>query len=167
MGSWGKGTALVNAALLVGIMLTVSACSTTEPEVTSSPAPTAEARTAFELAAGDCLNDPGGLADSLGEVAVVPCDQPHQTEVFAVFEYDAADEDPYPGERRLTRVAERQCRGARFTDYVGVQKADSELLVLQATPAEDTWAQGDREIVCLLHTGGEQELTESLRGSGR
>jgi hypothetical protein len=149
------------------VMLALTACSTAEPQATPTPAATADVRTAFELEAGHCLNDPGGLADSLGEVAVVPCDQPHETEVFAVFEYEAADDEPYPGERRLTRVAERQCRGDRFTDYVGVPKADSTLLVLQATPAEDTWAQGDREIVCLLHTGGEEELTESMRGSGR
>lgn len=146
------------------MLLALSACTSSEPE--AEPSPTAQARTAFELEPGDCLNDPGGLAESLGEVAVVPCDQPHQTEVFAVFDYQAGPDEPYPGQRRLTRVAQRQCRGNRFTQYVGTHKDDSELLVLQATPAEDTWAQGDREIVCLLHLGDE-ELTESMRDSAR
>lgn len=143
--------------------LTLTACGG-EPD--AQPSGTAVARSAFELKAGDCLNDPGGLAESLGEVAVVPCDQPHQTEVFAVFDFEAGPDDAYPGEQRLTQDAQRQCRGERFTDYVGIPKDESELLVLQATPAEETWAQGDREIVCLLHLGDE-ELTQSMRGSGR
>ena len=145
-------------------VLVLTACGRDEPA--AGPTPTAEARTAFELEPGDCLNDPGGLADSLGEVAVVPCDHPHQTEVFAVFDYDAGPDAAYPGEQRLTRTAERECRGERFVEYVGVAKDESSLLVLQATPAEDTWAQGDREIVCLLHLGDER-LTESMRGSER
>ena len=153
---------LATAVLCVALAMT--ACGGDDPA--AEPTPTAEARTAFELEPGDCLNDPGGLADSLGEVAVVPCTQPHQTEVFAVFEFEAEPDAPYPGEQRLTRAAERGCRGKRFAEYVGVAKDASSLLVLQATPAEDTWAQGDREIVCLLHLGDE-ELTESMRDSQR
>lgn len=145
------------------VVLTLTACG---GEADVQPSGTAVPHSAFELQAGDCLNDPGGLAESLGEVAVVPCDQPHQTEVFAVFDYESGPDDAYPGEQRLTRVAERECRGERFTDYVGIPKDDSELLVLQATPAQETWAQGDREIVCLLHLGDE-ELTQSMRGSER
>ena len=152
------------AAVLAAFALALAGCAGDEP--TAAPTATAEARTAFELEAGDCLNDPGGLADSLGEVAVVPCDQPHQTEVFAVFDFEADPDAPYPGDNKLTKAAERECRGERFTAYVGVPKDASELLVLQATPARDTWAQGDREIVCLLHLG-EEPLTESMRGSER
>jgi hypothetical protein len=155
--------------VVLALALVLAACSgDAEPVQMPSTAasPTAQTRSAFELEPGNCLNAPAGLSGSLREVELVDCQTTHQIEVFAVLDYDAGDTDPYPGDRVLTRFAGNECRGERFREYVGIPKADSELFVLWATPARDTWAQGDREIVCLLHLG-EERLSGSMRGSRR
>ena len=124
-------------------------------------------KTAFELEVGDCvvsLGDDEQQEPTLGDVQVIACDQPHRAEVYAVFDHPGDQSASYPGSDAVEKYANEQCRGPLFDSYVGGPYERSELLVLEATPVENTWSQGDREIVCLAHAG-EQTLDKSLRGS--
>ena len=72
-----------------------------------------------------------------------------------------------PTSRATTRsssAADEACRPA-FEDYVGVAYDDSEWFGTFINPSEETWAEGDREIVCVLHTEDETEVTGSAEGS--
>ncbi len=63
----------------------------------------------------------------------------------------------------MSQTAEEECAGQAFTDYVGVPYQESEFEVTFLLPSADTWADGDREIACVVTS------TEpgSVRGSNR
>jgi hypothetical protein len=106
----------------------------------------------FAPAAGDCLRlGAGGAgADGLAEATVVACDEPHDLEVFHVFDLDP---DQTEGEALVDAVREA-CLGDAFTDHVGVPAERSSLELLPLPPTEDQLARGDRSVVCTLREPG-------------
>lgn len=171
---------------LVALLIVAAACSSTES--TSAPgsasalagastgasgaaaesagtSPEGRLTSAFDLEVGDCFNTE--QLSSVDEVAVVDCASPHVYEVFGLAEYDAAPGDAFPGDEDLNRAANDACRPA-FEDYVGVAYDESEdWYATFINPSEETWAEGDREILCVLHTRDETEITGSAEGSAR
>lgn len=115
----------------------------------------------FELAVGDCFDDT--TDEQISDVPVVDCAEPHDNEVFHVF--DVADGD-FPGEAALLEEAEATCIPA-FEAYVGRDYATSRLDVFPITPTSSSWAGGDREIVCALYDVDLAQLEGSMRGSGQ
>jgi hypothetical protein len=61
-------------------------------------------------------------------------------------------------------MADELCGGDAFTDYVGRTYLSSQYFYQELWPSEETWADGDRQVVCMLDTAGE---TGSLRGVNR
>jgi hypothetical protein len=122
----------------------------------------------FELLPGDCMTPPEQVATSLGEVRVVPCDEPHTQEVFALLEFGPLEEgaDDFPGDDGVEAFAQAACLEP-FVDYVGIDYVDSALFITYLLPTVRSWTEeGDREIVCIAQTSGEA-LTESVEGSAR
>jgi hypothetical protein len=115
----------------------------------------------FELSVGDCFDDPtsGGEVSS---VSAVDCAEPHDNEVYALYDYDG---DSYPGEAAMSAAADEGCE-ARFEDYVGIGYLDSELYYTHLTPTQESWDEGDREVVCVLYLP-EEKLTGSMEGAAR
>lgn len=106
------------------------------------------------LQVGDCVN---GLRDSqnLRSLPAVPCDQPHEGEVFAVFNLP---DGPYPG--RITPAMKEECAN-RFADYApGADTRDIGLYVVY--PRSESWARGNREVDCIATANG-GTTTGSLR----
>ena len=120
-----------------------------------------EETSVFDLEVGDCFT-----ADStqLETVLVVDCDESHVYEVYSVSDVGGA-EDPFPGEAELQQSATAECEAA-FEPYVGTGYQDSVWYVTTIPPNEQTWEEGDREVVCLLHTQEATEVTGSAEGSG-
>ncbi|HUG83521.1 MAG TPA: septum formation family protein, partial [Euzebya sp.] len=135
-----------------------------QPTDPGQPADGAD-QSVFELAVGTCFNDPGS-AEEIQQVAAVPCEAAHDNEVFALVDFPAGAEDPFPGRESVSSFGDEQCQGQLFDDYVGIAYIDSAFFVTQLTPTEGSWEQGDREIVCLLYEPTTQ-ITGSVRGSGR
>jgi hypothetical protein len=126
----------------------------------------------YDLAAGDCLQPPERVDDEVGTVRVVPCEEPHTQEVFALLEYEGEDGEEagerasFPGDEAVAAFAEARCL-TPFRDYFGVDYLDSSLFLTYLVPTVRSWdEERDREVVCVAQTTGEQ-LTESLRDSGR
>lgn len=117
----------------------------------------------YDLRVGDCVLFDSSVESANETVPVVPCEEPHQAEIYALVELE--DLDQYPGERELSDRAELECI-ATFGDYVGAELADSTLFFTYMIPAVRGWQEdGDRTVVCLaLGVGG--PLEGSLRGSG-
>jgi hypothetical protein len=135
---------------LLGIALLAAACST---------------GSVFELAVGDCFDDvsgDGGVATEVSDVPVVDCSEPHDNEVYAVFEMDDLI---YPGVLGVQDAADEGCLG-RFSPYVGIDYYESSLDYIYLAPSAESWEEGDREVICALYAMDLSKLTGSMRNSG-
>lgn len=119
------------------------------------------------LKVGDCFDDQD--SQTLGEVAevssvpIVDCSEPHDNEVFAI--YDEVD-GPYPGVDALLERARSGCI-ERFDAFVGIDYLDSELEVFSITPSEEGWESGDNEVICSLYELSLAKMTGTQRGAAR
>jgi hypothetical protein len=112
-----------------------------------------------ELKVGDCVNGVKEDQQVTG-LPAVPCGQPHEAEVFAVEELPRAD---FPGQQEVDLRAQERCQAA-FTEYVkGVPNITSETYdQFYYAPNAQTWARGDRVVICLAVSHGTK--TGSIRG---
>jgi hypothetical protein len=114
----------------------------------------------FTLDVGTCFDDTE--ESQVSSVPEVDCAEPHDNEVFAVFDY--TETDTFPGSEALNAAATDLCI-AQFQDYVGVAYDDSRLEVLTIIPTEAGWENGDREVICSVYNRDLSKLTGSMRGS--
>jgi hypothetical protein len=149
---------------LVALVLLVGACSSDDPtRGDDGRIVNGGDLSVFDLVPGDCVV----LADDLEAVnetlPVVPCEEPHQAEVYALVEVD--DLDAYPGERELSDRAELECLD-EFADYVGVDLVDSTLFFTYMIPSVRGWQEEQhRTVVCLVVAAG-RPIEGSVAGSG-
>lgn len=147
--------------VVLPLVLLLAACGANGPEASDEP-PAAgsdgvgspgvsasapgEMTSVFELDRGDCFSVE---RDQIEEVPVVDCEEPHEYEVFAVFDHTAGGAEPYPGNRELVDYADGECREP-FEEFVKIDYESSVWFITSLTPSAETWAVGDREIVCTL-----------------
>jgi len=120
-----------------------------------------EQTSVFDLEVGDCFS---ASAERIESMTVVDCVQPHVYETFAVLDHPADEGQPFPG-NEIGEYADTACQPA-FEAFVGIGYPDSTWFITTLPPTEETWAAGDREIVCTLNNEQESEVTGSARGSG-
>lgn len=113
---------------------------------------------------GDCFDDPAAT-DVVFSLDAIPCSQPHDNEVFAV-QSVVGVWTAYPGQDSIDAYAYEQCSGSVFDDFVGTPYFDSILEVFTLTPTPESWAEGDREIVCALYRLDFEKMTGTARNSG-
>lgn len=99
----------------------------------------------FDVQVGDCLND-GDINGEVSEVKVIDCASEHDSEAYESIQI--ADGD-YPGDTALQDQAETECTTA-FTSFIDMDYQTSSLDISFFFPTEETWAQGDREILCFV-----------------
>ena len=114
----------------------------------------------FTIEVGACFDDTE--ESQVSSVPEVDCAEPHDNEVFAVFDY--TDADTFPGNEALDAAATDLCI-AQFQDYVGAAYLDSTLEVFPIIPTQASWDDGDREVICALYNDDFSKLTGSMRGS--
>ena len=119
-----------------------------------------------ELRAGDCFNmAPGTENDTeITDVEAIPCDQPHENEVYVTTNYVASD--AFPGESALWDFADDFCLTA-FDTFVSIAWEDSALDFGYFYPSSEGWADGDHTITCVLYDFNGASLTGSMRGAAR
>lgn len=123
---------------------------------------------AFAIKLGDCFNDNSSLAsDEASEVSSipgVPCSEPHDYEVFAVYDVDQSE---YPGTEAMSNLAHEGCV-ARFDEFVGYDYESSALDVTTLYPTAQSWSiQGDREVICAIFDMSGERMTGTAEGSQR
>lgn len=116
----------------------------------------------FSLEVGACFDDPDDI-EQVSEVPVVDCAEPHDNEVFAVFDLPDGD---FPGIEAVQDASVDGCLGERFESYVGTPYPESEIFASALWPTDSSWSAGDREVVCFLFEPGEK-LIGSQRNAGR
>ena len=120
----------------------------------------------FDLGVEDCFDAtaPSTEPSEVEEVERVPCEDQHDSEVFAQTAFESAD-PAYPGEDTLIDYATRFCVDA-FEPYVGLPYADSALTVSHFWPTATAWeSTDDRTIHCVLFQK-DAPSTGSARDSG-
>ncbi len=121
----------------------------------------AETVEAVNLKVGDCMvDDPE--AEEISDVDVLPCTEPHDSEVYAAMDIAAG---AYPGEEAVDTMAQDFCL-AEFQPYVGTDYSVSALDVGYLTPTPTSWTLGnDREILCTVYRVDGEKLSTSVKDS--
>jgi hypothetical protein len=120
----------------------------------------------WTLQVGDCFDDPADLDDVVFDVAALPCSEPHDNEVFSLVPIAGTFGETYPGDAAIQEYSYEACIGEPFDSYVGTDYLDSSLEVFTFTPSDESWDEGDREVVCVLFRLDFEKLTGTARNSG-
>lgn len=135
----------------------------TEEGATEEDAAEGETQTVFDVGLGDCISD-FNEEEQISELKVIPCDQEHNQEVFGVFEVPEGD-GSFPGADAFQTQVKSDCIG-EFMTFVGLDYNESVLELKWLEPTEESWEQGDRELVCtVLDPAG--PVTGTLEGANR
>ncbi|KUO21796.1 DUF4190 domain-containing protein [Streptomyces dysideae] len=119
--------------------------------------------TAYSLAEGDCFDSPSGsLEGATYDVEEVPCSGRHDGEVFAVVDLPG---DSYPGDAKVTDIAEDKCYTLQYTYAMDGWAVPEDVDVYYLMPSRQSWSFGDREITCLF--GNVEEKGSLAAGSLR
>lgn len=169
-GIAGLGVVVFGALLAFTITLVFSglteslASNDSRPDDSSaSTSDGGETINVLDLDLGDCLPYLDGEGD-VYELPLVPCDQPHDSEVYFVF--SMPDDADYPGDDALTDEAISRCQTA-FEEFVGMSYDESELDYWWFTPTKATWNySGDRTTQCLVYSY-DGDVTGTLEGAAR
>jgi hypothetical protein len=165
-------------AVVVAALLSVSACSDSkgrsassssafDPFATDSSSVASSSPPPPTLAVGDCFDVttfvPGTPIDPTA-VRLVACTEPHQHEVYAIDRDPDPPGAPFPGEAALAGLADDRCLTA-FESAIGGDYLHSELDFAVLRPDEASWQNGDRLVICTVHSSDFGELTGSVLSS--
>lgn len=121
-------------------------------------------RDVFSVGVGDCFDDATtGDVEEVVSVAMPDCTEPHDNEAYFLFTLTDAETLPYD-HALITDNAEAGCL-AEFETFVGIGIDQTSLYFGYLYPGEDSWAQGDREILCMAYDT-EGPVSEPLAGKG-
>ncbi|TIC80755.1 septum formation family protein [Nocardioides sp. GY 10127] len=119
----------------------------------------AEDTTLSFLREGDCFSDLGD-SDTVDEVRVIPCDEPHQLEVVGIVDIAEGGED-YPGARASQRRSDAACIDA-FEAYTGEDYDYSPWGEYTLWPGRSSWESGDSTAFCTAGDPSGDEVTGRL-----
>ena len=144
---------------------TTTKATATERDL-SQPAEGAVPGGVENLELGNCYDPAPDPSQREVIVLLLPCDQPHQYEVYATDSFNETLSDGYPGDDAVRNFAEERCF-ERFEGFVGQVWRDSDLDIETWFPTAVSWEQGnDRKLSCVLFHRNRADLSESMEGSG-
>jgi len=148
-GQNGRGLALAGIILsaiwtIIVALLVIVAIATSTTRDRSGSVTQGGDISATALRVGDCVND---VKDStnLKSLPGVPCAQPHEGEVFAVFDLPDGD---YPGQSAVDKQVTSECT-TRLTAYSPNAANDPDVGLFLIYPLEQNWQRGDHGVVCI------------------
>ncbi len=122
-----------------------------------------------DLESGACFNSYAWVTDDR-QVAIdtrVPCDRPHQHEIYLRTTHPARPGAPWPGDREMEAYARAECYAA-FADFVGIIFELSELELGYLTPSRTDFEHDRamfRGIHCFIHRSDGADLVGTAAGS--
>lgn len=146
-------------SLAAGAALALSACGAGDGQRDEASGEITEAAdvNVFSLEVGDCLNVADVTETQVESLPTVPCSEPHDGEVYAETRLKG---DEYPAD--IDTQAEQFCYDS-FEPFVGMAYETSTIGAGPLTPSEVSWADGDREVQCILMV--EEPVTGTLEGA--
>ncbi len=132
------------AAIAIAVALVLAACGGTAVD---------------DVGIGDCFDDPD--SQIVASLDLIDCAEPHDNEVFASVNMSGAS---FPGDDGVADFAFEACFDP-FEVYVGESYADSPLDYIYLGPTQESWDDGDREVLCILYSADLAKLTGSAKSS--
>ncbi|MFB9376250.1 septum formation family protein [Kineococcus gynurae] len=118
---------------------------------------------ADSLAVGDCFDEDAGLLGSTVEVE--PCAENHDYEVVSTFDLPDGAEDAFPGDGSVATDADDRCGADLLAALEKASLSPDPVDFSWYVPSEETWADGDRQVVCLVYAWDEDDPDAQLTGS--
>ena len=115
---------------------------------------------AFSLRVGDCFDNPVG-ARAVNTVTAIPCDQPHNAQIYAKFKLTGSDFS-YPGAAVVEQRARSGCNARIGT--VNKSMTTSAMTVRILLPEKIAWVAGQRTVSCMV-VNPTETLTTSVLNS--
>ena len=162
------GGALLAATTLAGCGQISSLLGGSQRDSETNEVTEAGTDSVFDIQVGDCMAEP--TEDTVTDVEVVPCSEEHEYEFY--YEYELGLGDDYAtAAGQIDADADQKCYDA-FTDFVGISFEESASLYYNYyVPSSESWAEGDRQIQCMVleadESGNVIPVTGSLKGSKR
>ncbi|MGO2749108.1 MAG: septum formation family protein [Pseudoclavibacter sp.] len=150
------------------VVTTTSTADATEsatPTETETPTPTptsvAGTMTGIEdLLVGDCFDLESGADDA----ELFPsCDTLHTYEAY--HSENMTGGDTFPGDSAVDTALETICSAA-FTGFIGAEARFTSWNYTGIVPSAESWAGGDREVLCIVTPVDGQPTAGSAAGSG-
>ena len=102
---------------------------------------------ATDLKVGDCFEEPAA-AETIEDVQHQPCTETHDSEVIFVGKHSAAKGAAVPSDDDFRDYVGTNCLPA-FATYTGLDLMAQEVLDIgYFVPANESWADGDRTVIC-------------------
>ncbi|PPF47070.1 hypothetical protein C5B85_02005 [Pseudoclavibacter sp. AY1F1] len=141
---------------------TESATPTDSESPTPTPTPTSVAGTMTgieDLIVGDCFDLESGADDA----ELFPnCDTLHTYEAY--HSEDMTGGDTFPGDSAIDTALEDICSAA-FTGFIGAEPLLTSWNYTGIVPSAESWAGGDREVLCIVTPVDGQPTAGSAEGS--
>jgi hypothetical protein len=160
---WVAGAAVVCAAVVAALVLSLSPGHPTTPTVGSGPSPRPAGSGAkatvgnlllAQLRVGDCLTGANMQLNTTDPwpklTSAVPCSRPHTAEVFFADNNFWPNNGPYPGGNTINKDGNAACDSA-FQSYVGIPYTKSMYTWTNIIPDASTWLIGDRGLHCIAY----------------
>jgi putative regulator of septum formation len=120
-------------------------------------------KSALQVQVGDCFSLDANV--SFDKIAVIPCQLPHDIEVFAVLADPSAAGSPFPGLDALRATLLPRCE-ALYPAYVGVPfDRNAPAQIRPFMPEEPFWVLDIRTEFCGLSSPTGRQLVGSLRAT--
>jgi hypothetical protein len=134
---------VVNSLVVLAIAIAVGISLADGPDRDASGVVRGERSIALgELREGDCVRE---ISVMLGAyVDVVPCAEPHESEVFGVYELPAGQ---WPGDDAVKKTADAGCAD-RYLAYAG---KDADLVATLTLPPDESEWSGRRQVTCMTY----------------
>jgi hypothetical protein len=166
LGQRGRGFAIAGLVLsglwiILATVAVIGANSGTATRSSSTGIITHRGRmNIFSLKIGDCFDNPAG-AKTVHTVTAIPCDQPHNAQIYAEFKLRGSDLS-YPGAAAVAQLARSGCNAR--VGSVDKSLTNSSMSIRIFLPAEVAWITGQRTVSCMI-VNPKADLTSSLLNS--
>jgi len=117
-----------------------------------------------DLDIGACYDLPldSSLDDEISTLKEIPCDEPHDGQLFAQGELNPDRDRDYPSDAdALTTEAGTACAGDPFEEFTGESYAASPLAMYVLVPSKDGWTSSRGSYSCFVVSADGSALLES------
>jgi hypothetical protein len=139
-------------SVLAAVLGTVVIATVTGCGLGGADAPMAEV--------GDCLDMEVVEQAELSEIPTVDCADKHDGQVVHTFEMPG---ESFPSDTEWSEAIEEGCTQG-FEEFVGTSYGESDLLVQDLSPTEESWESGDRQVLCLAFVS-DGSTSQSFEGA--
>ncbi|MEU4671675.1 DUF4190 domain-containing protein [Amycolatopsis sp. NPDC023774] len=102
----------------------------------------------FAAQKGQCFTTYDELTSN---IAKVPCDEPHHSEIYGLVALPGGDTDAYPGDSTLSAQARDYCE-AEQRNFFATTTPPSDLVMAVYYPDEGSWQHRRRSAVCTFES---------------